>query len=355
MTQIRPARIDDLDDVARLYEQVMRSGSRVAPPGLAEHFRRNLLEHPWADPEIPSLVYENAQGRIAGFLGAHVRRLVLDGRPGRIAYAGQFVADPQAQNKAIGALLLRRLFAGPQNATLTDSANRRVQRIWEGLGGRSMIGSVTWLRVLRPVSLAADYVLRRASVPRIARALRPAWRSIDGAVRLGHDPSVRLRRELDATELTPRALVDNLEAFFGGASHVAYDERFATWLFREMAEVKRHGELIRTLLRDRDGRAVGSYVYYLRRNGCSEVMQVAATPGACNDVLSHLLRHADKCGAAAVRGRIERSLLGALATRRYIFRLGEGTLVHSRDRELLSAIDSGDCQLSRLDGEWWIP
>jgi GNAT superfamily N-acetyltransferase len=355
VSQIRPARIDDLDDVARLYEQVMRSGSGVAPPGLAENLRRTVLEHPWVDPEIPSLVYEDAQGRITGFLGTHPRRIILNGRPGRIAYAGQLVADPRAQNKAIGALLLRQLFAGVQDATLTDGATRRVQQIWEVLGGRSLTSSITWLRVLRPVSLAANYVLRGASMPRIEHALRTASRSIDGAARFVRYPSVGSQRELEATELTPLALVDNLGTFsheIGG--YVAYDEHFATWLFREMADLKSRGELIRILLRERGGRAVGSYVYYLRPGGISDVVHLAATKGARDDVFAHLFGHADEGGAAAVRGRVEPALVGAFATRRYIFRLGEIMLVHSRDREFLAAIGSGDCQLTRLDGEWWM-
>ena len=58
MSRIRPVEPYDLPQVASLFESVMRSGGRTPPPLLAAYFERTLLDNPWADPEIPSLVYE---------------------------------------------------------------------------------------------------------------------------------------------------------------------------------------------------------------------------------------------------------------------------------------------------------
>jgi len=45
----------------------------------------------------------------------------------------------------------------------------------------------------------------------------------------------------------------------------------------------------------------------------------------------------------------------ALSDRRCWFRQeGTWTLVHSRHRDILSAVHQGDAFLSRLDGEWWL-
>ena len=72
---VRPCRRDDLPQVAALYEAVVRSGRRSPPPRLEAYFERTFFGCPWADPEIPSLVYQGADGAILGFIGSHVRRL----------------------------------------------------------------------------------------------------------------------------------------------------------------------------------------------------------------------------------------------------------------------------------------
>src|SRR5207247_8713019 len=59
VTPIRPLDRGDLDAVAGLYELVVRSGTVAPAPGLAEQFARTVLDHPWADDDLPSLVYED--------------------------------------------------------------------------------------------------------------------------------------------------------------------------------------------------------------------------------------------------------------------------------------------------------
>src|SRR5438132_8522994 len=71
---IRPVERSDLPKAVSLYESLMRSGSQVPPIHLREYFERTLLDHPWADPAIPSLIFVDADGEILGFIGSHVRR-----------------------------------------------------------------------------------------------------------------------------------------------------------------------------------------------------------------------------------------------------------------------------------------
>jgi hypothetical protein len=66
VSAIRALEPDDIPVVARLYERVMRSGTRSPPPALEQFFREALFEQPWADPEIPSLVYEDQNAGVVG-------------------------------------------------------------------------------------------------------------------------------------------------------------------------------------------------------------------------------------------------------------------------------------------------
>ena len=135
MTAIRPLERRDLPAVARLYERVARSGSSDPPPALVTYFERTLLDHPWYDAELPSLVYADRNGRIVGFLGVHARRLLLRDRPLRMVCSGQLVADPDAGAPGVGGLLLRKCLAGPQELTITDGATEAVRVLWQRLGG----------------------------------------------------------------------------------------------------------------------------------------------------------------------------------------------------------------------------
>jgi GNAT superfamily N-acetyltransferase len=352
--RIRPCERDDLAGVAAVYEHVVRSGRRVPPPRLAEYFQRTFFDCPWADSEIPSLVYEE-DGKVGGFLGSHVRRLRLDGRSIRVACGGQLVVDPEARNKAIGAFLFRTHLSGPQDATIADGANERVRGMWEILGGEaSLLKSMTWTRVLRPVRFGGDYALERLKRQVFAPLLRPVWRAMDSVFGLVASRFRPATPQVSAEPLTPRTLLEHWPLVTQSLRcHPDYDEAFLGWLFHELAEVKSRGILVRSLVRDNRGKVIGWYVYYLQR-GTSEVMQVAAKRGAAADVLDHLLHHAYINGSAAVRGRVEPQLLGPLSTRRCIFGWDGSALIQSKAPALLGMLLSSQCLLGRLDGDWWM-
>jgi GNAT superfamily N-acetyltransferase len=353
---IRPCQKDDLPAVAALYELVARSGTRAPPPRLADYFERTFFECPWADAEIPSLVYQDDGGRLIGFLGSHVRRLRYDGRAIRVAYGGQLVVDPEARSRAVGAMLFRTHLWGAQDATLTDGANETVRGMWEVCGGEtSHLKTISWTRILRPLRFAADYALGRLQRPLLARRLRPLWRPLDSLAL--SSAARRLRPAAPATRaepLAPRALLDSMPQVTQRLRcHPDYDEAFLEWLFREMPAVKSRGTLVRSLVRDDSGQVIGWYVYYLDST-FSQVVQVAAKRGAAGEVLDALFHDAYVNGAAALGGRLEPQLVEPLSRRRCTFGWSGGALIHSRTPALLAVLLSSQCWFGRMDGEWWM-
>jgi hypothetical protein len=347
VSEIRPLERADLPQVVSLYEHVARSGSRTAPPGLQGYFERTFLDHPWADHEIPSLVYVEGD-QVLGFLGSSVRRLRLDGQPLRMGISGQLVTEPEVRKRAAGAFLMREYMTGPQDLTITDTASDMVRRIWEGVGGEtSQLACIGWVRIFRPAQFASAYrgrqqvepqrqarlsqLLDTISSPLAGRALRPE--RADGT---------------QAQELTSAELVSRLDDL-KFRLRPAYDEEFAAWLLDEVAAVRSRGTLVK--------RAVsrGWYVYYLVPGGISQVLQVAAEERDAGDVLDHLFDDAYRRGSAAVQGRLEAHVREPLAQRKALFhQSGYLALVHARDRELLHAIQAGQALLTRLEGEWWM-
>jgi hypothetical protein len=354
VSQIRPLEGNDLGQVVELYERAMRSGRPDPPPGLATYFERTLVDYPWADPEIPSLVYEGGDGRILGFLGSHVRRLRFDDTQIRMGCSGQLVSDPDERRLAVGGKLLRSYLSGPQDLTITDGATDVVREMWVRLGGHVLQpGSIVWTRLMRPFRGVGDQWLERRGRERWRAPARPVFSALDAATaRLARPPQPD--GGIETEELTVQALLEHQSDVFGEARLRAdYDEPFVEWLFGEMAAVRTRGRLVRRLVR-RDGALSGWYVAYIEPGGLSQVMQVAATKGAMRTVLDCLFAEAWESGSAGLEGRLEHGLFEPLFRRRCVLRYGTRALFHSRDPELVAAIALGASGLTRLDGEWWM-
>jgi hypothetical protein len=344
---IRSLRPDDLEGVAALYERVVRSGSSAPAPGLVEQFERTLLGHPWVDPEIPSLVYEDDGSGIVGMLGSHPRRLRLGSRELRLACSGQLTADPDFQRRGVGALLLRRYLAGPQDLTTTDGATDTVRAMWQGLGGTTNgLASMSWTRVFRPASFAAAVVERRRGSPLPGRSFAEVADRLAARPLRVPGPGPRVE------ELTTAALRDLLDDL-PFELRPAYDEPFLDWLFEELGAVRARGSLRRRVVLDAGERAAGFFVYHLQPGGLSQLLAVGCAERDAPLVLDTLFFEASSGGAAAVSGRVEPHLHAALRERRCLFRRGEWALVHG-DADALAALFAGRALLTRLEGEWWM-
>ena len=91
-----------------------------------------MLDHPWADEELPSLVAEEG-GEIVGFVGVQARRIRMDGRSIRGVCSTHGIVAPDRRGGAVGALLLSRVLKGPQDVT---SATARPTRSRVSTGSR---------------------------------------------------------------------------------------------------------------------------------------------------------------------------------------------------------------------------
>lgn len=348
---IRPLKRDDLEQVASLYEHVARSGSRAPAPLLAAYFGKFFFDHPWADEEVPSLVYVEDGGRIAGFLGSSVRRFVFDGEPVRVGVSGQLVTEPDARSRAPGAFLMREYMNGPHDLTLTDTASEVVRRIWEGVGGETFhLACVGWVRVFRPGQFASAYRHRAellGAPGRVGGLLAP----LDSLVGRPLRPAAR---ETTSSEATASDLVRYLPLVMPARLRPDYDEPYLDWQLAEMAAVTGRGELCSRLV-SVAGEVRGCYVYYLQPGGISQLQQLVGDERYVGEILDDLFRHAHGLGSAAVQGRLEPHLRSALSERRCLFhRSGYLSLIHSRREDVLHAVHAGQALLTRMEGEWWM-
>lgn len=349
---IRALRPDDLPAVAALYADWVGWDVEQTTPGLVAFFTRTMFEDPHHDPELPSLVFEDARDGVVGVLGSRTRRFALRDRTLRMACSGPLVAHPDHRSRGVGALLLRRYLAGPQEMTAADRALDDVELMWRKLGGVThTAASAGWSIPVAPSQFVAGRLTQRAAgreLPpgrRLLRALdTPIVRRLAPAPRAG-------RTEL----LGPAELIDLVRRLRRRFPIVpAYDEPYLRWLFAELEVARIGGSVVRRLVLDERDRPVGSYVLFAADGGLAHITQVIAGDDDVPLVMEHLLHDAAEAGAVDVRGRFEPHLLGWLRARRCRMLRAGWTVVHAREPELIAAALSGQLLFSRLDGEWWM-
>ena len=356
---VRPFVEHDIPQVANLYWTYMRNRKGSAPPALQSSFQALYFTNPWIDGAPSSLVYEDKDRRIVGFLGVVRRKMSVCGRPIRIAFGGNFVVHPEARSSLAGLRLLGTYMAGDQELSQTDSANDVSRMLLERLGFRTIVPlSIHWSRPLRP-SHYATYAVSHLTGPVLSAslkfAMKPFCSVVDSmAARLSFSPFRQIEPILHGTEPDVETLLECLAKFHTGYSLCPeYDVHSLEWLLTFMQQMQARGQLRKVVLRDDSQRMVGSYVYYVKPGAVGEVVQIGGERQFTKDILDHLFYDAWKHGVIALHGVVQSHLMGDFSEKNCFFTCHGGwTVAHSRKPELLELLDRGDACLSRLDGEW---
>ena len=357
MKGIRPLEPRDIDGVASLYEYVLRSKSRSAPAHLAQYFKRIFLEHPWVDPEVPSLVSVDETGQIVGFIGSHVRKMQFEGKPIRAGVCSQLIADPDVRSQAVGAFLMRKYMTGAQDISVMEMCSDGMRLMWENLGGHTMhLNSLNYTRFFRPARFAVNQVLNRGKLSALAPLMH-------GAAQIFDAPAQRLKafkvedKGLGANDLTPETYLEHFPTVAGKRKLVpAYDLEFLKWQWFEMAQVAAKGTLFGSLVRDDAGKVIGWYLYQLKPGDKGHVIQVEAKRGFEAEALTALFSDAKHRGATLLHGRVEPNLHVPLVkeNRCWLHSRYDRTLVYTKNTDLLNAYFTGDSMFTRMEGEFWM-
>jgi hypothetical protein len=317
-----------------------------------------FFRHPWRDASLPSLIYEEDNGRIAGCLGVMPRPMLLNGRLIRAAISHHFMVEPDSRSTLAGLRLAKAFLAGPQDLSVADGGDAS-RKIWEGCGGTtSLLHSIHWTRLLRPTRYILSFLRRRGLPGAFAAILNPFCRLLDGLSRLIPQKPFRISKPAGlAGALDVETLLACLTQFSSGRSlQPVYDHPSLKWLLEVLDRKEGRGSFQKAVVRNTAKEIIGWYLYYLNPGGISEVVQIQAKPHDIHAVLDHLFYDAWRNGAAAVSGQLDPALFHALSDNYCLFHHGDASwvLTHSRRPELLQAIHNGDAFLTRLEGEWWI-
>lgn len=354
---VRPFERRDLEAVIALHERVMPRSAPLKTDMLRAQLTRIFCEHPWQSERLPSLVFEEHDGKVSGCLGVIPRPMSFQEQPIMAAVSHSFIVEPGSRSALAAMELARTFLAGPQELSVAEGGGVS-RRIWECAGGStSVLYSLCWTRPLQPGSYVLSYLGKRGLSGATQRMLRPIFRLMDRVA-----PSVAkpfrfpipadTARELDGCALCE--LVD--EYTRDRALRPQYSPQSSNWLLETLARRPDRADFYYVNVRDSAQDPIGWYLYYGRPGQVGSVVQFGARPGQGESVLDHLFYHARRQGLIAVAGQVDPALFRDLAARHCIFHHdgGPSLLVHSRNAELLQAIHRGEAFLTRLEGEWWI-
>lgn len=351
---IRPFVESDLPTIAALYLKVFPQGREYSQLRLEQRFRKVLLENPWYDPALPSLVYEQ-DGKIVGFLGVVVRTMLLRNEPIRVAVGNHFMVDPESRTTKAGLSLMSKFFSGPQDLSIAEAGDTS-RKIWEAMHGRTSLGySMYWTRLLRPARYAL-YQLERKSFPRLLNLLSRPFGGVADilAAKLKFSPLYQAPQD-EGEELSEKDWIEGMERFTKPlALRPCYDEESLRWLWQIVAAKQLLGTLRKTAVRGDHNKIIGWYVYYLNAGGVSTVVQINALPGNFERVMGHLCYHAWKGGSIALTGRLQPKFTKEYSANHCLLHWRSWMLVHSRDPKVLEAVDHQDAFFTPLEGESWI-
>jgi hypothetical protein len=283
--------------------------------------------------------------------------MVLDGQPIRTVVGGNYMVDPAAHDPFAGGLLLKKLFSGPQDLTMSDTGNDKGRKMWEELGALcSDLYSMHWVRFLRPTRFLVNMASEKAQLRPLATILRPLSAVLDGLVRLVGRTEFDVRSPAGRSgELQTTVMLEALPDFRRGLClYPEYTPQTLDWLITEAEKKEQYGPLQRVVVRDEKNRVAGWFLYYPNRGGTAQVLQLAGRPETFGIVLDQLFAHAYARGSLAVTGRIVPGFMKEFSRRLCLFyHRSNYFLAYSRNKNILNAIHAGKAFLTRLEGEWW--
>jgi hypothetical protein len=302
-------------------------------------------------------VFVDNRGEIEGFIGVFPSRLELEGRPVRAAFAGSMMVHRHEENPLAGARLLRAFLAGPQDISLTETANALALGMWQKLALPLDIAySLNWLRVLRPAGTGVRIAERGLKAMRL---LRPVASLAD---RAAERAGMRTFRASPMTVGSRTNFWDASRAEFVEAVlklselfplRPQWDRASLEW-FMDHAQTKRQfGKPSWRIAESRSGQLVGCYAYFGRPGGIGWLLQALCAPNISGELVDDLFSHADAAGCVAIRGAGHPWLTPELISRKTLFYGRAFFVAHAKDKSLLEPIRNGQGLISGLAGENW--
>lgn len=357
---IRPFAAGDAEAVAGLFQSVMLKSSAPAQKSLADYFRAHFLDGPFADPEIPSLVYVSGYGTVEGFAGLAVQPMTFEDKTLRAAIVGTLMVRGHESAPMAGARLLKQIVAGKQDITLSETAGDASLAMWRQLRGAVLDRhSLDFIRVLRPAEFGIGMLATRIGALRhltpIARLLDRVAGSKPGPLRwTGLPKGFRPQGGIVVRPVSVEAFAALAGDILGRNAIVpVWPDDCLLDIIDEAMDKPAFGIAHLCEVVTKGGKPIGGFLLHFAGSGPARVVDILHMPGQAGHVLDAMFAHAQELGASSVRGRTTPHLLDALLSRRVLFAHESASVIDAKDPTLLAAFSEGRAHFNGLIGERW--
>jgi hypothetical protein len=345
--------------VAALYQDTFFKPRHAPPAGLTSCLEEFYLSGPTVDPDIRSLVHVDDRGAISGFVGVNVVPMIFEKTTLRAAFCGALMVRDREQDPMAGARLLKSFLSGPQDVSLSETANKTSLEMSKPLKGISLAPySLEWMKVLRPAAFACDTAFRKSALRKwtvpIARSLDRLgeWSGIGGGgfrKDLAENTKADSAKYVDADEFTNS--IEILTSHY--QMRPGWSAPLLQHVVRQAFEKPLYGQPIAALVTAPNGPLLGAFLYHLQAGGVGRVLQILALPGREGKVIDYMLADADRRGAAGLRGRTQPAVFEAMLGKGILFANASSTIVFSQNESIVDCFRRGGAFVNGLAGESW--
>ena len=355
---VRPLDRSDLPRAGELFLAKFRGRENARSQRLEGHLARFFLDHPHFDDATASLVHEEPDGRISGFLGIAPVHMRFDGRPCSGSIISTWMVQDAARDSHAAVALARTHLGRGHGLTMADTTSR--MSIGFHAFMKVQFAATHSLRWMKPLNFAASGLLSAADAVglKAPSAAIAAARACEQAAR-----KVARRDGASLVEGWSVAQID-ISRFAEGLDELMARLRLApvwsaqdlAWLLDFAAECEASSEIVLCEARDRAGGLAGVCAYRVDMRERAEILQIVLRPRAEEQTLRLIMNKARSDGLISIGGRIDPMVSrGLFAIPRVLYLHGPGVVVKTADAEAFRAICSGEGLVGGLVGDAWTP
>lgn len=354
MGKVRKFEISDIEQVIDLNIKSFKRSKDLSREQQYEIFKEVCFNNPWYNDNVRSLVYEDSNGRIKGFLGVIPRSFNFHGENILVGVSQHLMVD---QVPLASLQLFKEFLAGPQDLSVTDMAVDIGKPLWERLGGETIyLHSIYWRKPIKVLSFFSSMVLPHAynrkyfaPVKLMLQLAERATAKIPISI-LKFDNSGFLLKILYENDF-----LQNIESFQKNKSLIpVYNANSLSWLFRRLSNEKRFGEFQKVKVLSEKDELLGWFLYNLLKDGTSHVLQIVANDNTIETVLKALFYDAYSKGAIELLGRLDPGFMKTFFDHKCLFMPGRNwMLAYSRNKEIINSLHNNNVFFTRLEGDLW--
>lgn len=342
----------DLEVVADMSKELIPLSSLLTNEQRISKLRQLYLENEFHVNGTASLVYEDENGGVIGFLGVTEQPMLCNGRTIIAANSSQMMVRTQKNAALASVQLLKTLMNANYDLCFADSATDLARLLWQRCGGTTAeLFSLYYRQMLQPHKVFRNHLCGNA----LHKAVTPLCFVADTVLNYAPGSPFRFKKTgIEIQELETEELLALMQKTSGSLNITpVYTNDTLQWRIKLLKDERRYGPFKAVkMVKQSSGDIAGWALFHLKKGGVCEIIQLETRPGMESLIFETLCNYLWQQGGAELVGRLDPRHFGKIGFKTTLFMPGfRWMLVYSANAEILNSIKTGEAYLSRLEGD----